>query len=50
MGMVDVSRIGPADARIIGYEWYQMLSRFYANPENERKFQAWLKEKKEKNL
>ena len=47
--MIDVALIGPADARIIGYSWYEMIERFYAKPENEKKFQTWLKEmKKEK--
>lgn len=47
--MIDVALIGPADAKIIGYGWYELLERFYSKPENEKKFQEWLKEmKKEK--
>lgn len=47
--MIDVALIGPADARIIGFSWYEMIERFYAKPENEKKFQEWLQEiKKEK--
>lgn len=42
---VDVSQIGPADARIIGFGWYELLEEFYSDPKNEEKFQKWLKER-----
>ena len=37
-----------ANARIIGFAWYELLEKFYSNPENEAKFQKWLKEKENK--
>ena len=39
--MIDVALIGPADARIIGYSWYEMIERFYAKPENEKNQLSW---------
>ena len=45
---IDVSLIGPADARVIGHDWYELLEEFYSNPENEKKFQKWLKSKEKK--
>lgn len=48
--VIDVSLISKAEGRIIGFHWYEMLERFYSNPEIEAKFQEWVKEKNEKEL
>lgn len=47
MGIIDVSLISKAEARIIGWHWYEMLERFYSDPEIEAKFQEWSKEQDE---
>jgi len=40
---LDISKISKQDAREIGFGWHELLEDFYSNPENERKFQEWLK-------
>ena len=37
-----------ANARIIGFAWYELLEKFYSNHENEAKFQKWLKDKEKR--
>ncbi len=43
--MIDVSLISKEEGRIIGLHWYEMLERFYSNPEIEAKFQEWVRNK-----
>lgn len=45
--VIDVSLISKAEGRIIGFHWYEMLERFYSNPEIEAKFQEYVKAKNE---
>ena len=45
--MIDVSLISKEEGRIIGLHWYEMLERFYSNPEIEEKFQAWVRNKQD---
>lgn len=48
--VIDVSLISKAEGRIIGFHWYEMLERFYSNPEIEAKFQEYVKAKNENEL
>ncbi len=40
---INFDNMPETEKRLIGYHWYEMLEKFYSNPENERKFQKWLK-------
>ena len=40
-----MDNMSESEKRQIGYNWHEMLEKFYLNPENEKKFQEWLKEK-----
>lgn len=42
---INIDAIPESEKRQIGYNWHEMLKNFYSNPENERKFQEWLKNK-----
>ncbi len=39
----DVSKVSKREARVIGLGRNEFFEEFYSNPENERKFQEWLK-------
>ena len=40
---INIDNMPESEKRQIGYNWHEMLEKFYSNPENERKFQEWLK-------
>lgn len=42
---INIDAMSESEKRQIGYNWNEMLEKFYSNPKNERKFQEWLKEK-----
>lgn len=42
---INMDAMSESEKRQIGYNWHEMLKKFYSNPENEIKFQEWLKEK-----
>ena len=42
---INIEAMSESEKRQIGYNWHELMKKFYSNPENERKFQEWLKNK-----
>lgn len=47
--MIDVSKIPAADMRLLSSTVLDAVKRFYDNPENRRRFEAWKKEREKQN-
>ena len=46
--IIDTPQITPLDRRLIGKTFYEAMERFYAIPDNVRRFEAWRNEQKSK--
>ena len=42
------SKIPASELRVLGSTVYEAMKRFYADPENQRKFEEWKKKEDEK--
>ena len=48
--IIDTTLIPPLQRRLIGATFYNSMMRFYDNPDNMRRFEAWQRERKESQL
>ena len=44
---IDTSKIPPLVGKLIGKTFYEAMERFYADPNNRRRFDEWQKARKE---
>ena len=44
---IDITKVPPLEGKLIGKTFYEAMQRFYAIPENVRRFEEWRQKRKE---